>query len=212
MHRPIWSGGSWASTLGRLWPIIIADLPKTRCISQEYKMPSLWGQKCDDRSTLSPFPSLLKNRIVIIFKVQVRDNQTKIHCTRLLSITSGWMSMYIMLDNQYLFTCPNILVQLLILGLITQQNYCLVLMQKDVYIRKLRVTLSYFRAIWEGRGHRTSPIWLRFGLKSCFRVLTGKWMLKSSNSFFFGKYREGPFRVTLAARHYGGSKQFLLHQ
>ena len=46
--------------------------------------------------------------------------------------------MYIMLDNQYLFTCPNILVYLLILGLITQQNYCFVLMQKDVYIRKLK--------------------------------------------------------------------------
>ena len=48
----------------------------------------------------------------------------------------------------------------------------------------LRVILSYFRAIWEGHGHRTSPILLRFSLKSCFRVLTGKWMLKSSSSFF----------------------------
>ena len=61
-------------------------------------------------------------------------------------------------------------------------------------------------------GHRTSPIMLKFGMQSCFRVLTTKWMLKSSNSFYFGKYREGRFRVTLAARHYGWSKEFLLHQ
>jgi len=27
-------------------------------------------------------------------------------------------------------------------------------------------------------GHRTSPILLKFGMQSCFRVLTTKWMLK----------------------------------
>ena len=57
-------------------------------------------------------------------------------------------------------------------------------------------------------GHRTSPILLKLGMQSCFRVLTTKWMLKSSNSFYFGKYREGRFGVTLATRQYGGSKEF----
>ena len=42
--------------------------------------------------------------------------------------------------------------------------------------------------------------------------LTAKWMLKSSNSFYFGEYREGRFQVTLAAHQYGGSKEFLLLQ
>ena len=69
-----------------------------------------------------------------------------------------------------------------------------------------------FHKIQTLAGQRTSPILLRFGMQSCFRVLTTKWMLKSSNSFYFGKYREGRLRVTMAARHCGGSKEFLLHQ
>ena len=61
-------------------------------------------------------------------------------------------------------------------------------------------------------GHLTSPILLKFGMQSCFRVLTTKWMLKSFNSFYFAKYREGRFGVTLVAWQYGGSKDFLLLQ
>ena len=73
-------------------------------------------------------------------------------------------------------------------------------MGKLLVLTDLRVILSYFRAIGKGRGHHTSPILLKFGLQSCFRVLSAKWMLKSSNSFYFGKYRYGRFRVALAAR------------
>ena len=59
-------------------------------------------------------------------------------------------------------------------------------------------------------GHWTSPILLKSGMQSCFRVLT---TLNSFNSFYFGKIsRRLISGVTLAARQYGGSKEFLLHQ
>ena len=76
----------------------------------------------------------------------------------------------------------------------------------------LRVILCIFRAILTNRGHRTSPISLKFGMQFCFRVLTTKWILKSFNFFYFWNYREGRFGVTLAARQYGGRKVVLLLQ
>ena len=86
----------------------------------------------------------------------------------------------------------------------------------DLYKRNDAFTLKLLRVIVYKiqilAGHCTPPILLRFGMQFWFRVLTTKWMLKSSNSFYFGKYREGRFRVTLTARHYGGSKEFLLHE
>ena len=57
----------------------------------------------------------------------------------------------------------------------------------------LRVLVNKIRI---SAGQCTSLLLLKFGMQSCFRVLTTKWMLKSSNSFYFGKYREGQFGVT----------------
>ena len=50
---------------------------------------------------------------------------------------------------------------------------------RELNHRQLRVILSYFRAIGKGRGHRTSPILLKFGLQSCFRVLSAKMDVKT---------------------------------
>ena len=36
-------------------------------------------------------------------------------------------------------------------------------------------------------GHLTSPIWLKFGTKADFRVLTTKWVLESSSCFCLAK-------------------------
>ena len=79
----------------------------------------------------------------------------------------------------------------------------------EVALNKLRVIVYKIQIL---AGPLTSPIMLEFGMQSCFRVLTTKWMLKSFNSFYFAKYREGRFGVTLAACQYGGSKEFLLLQ
>ena len=53
---------SWAS----LGPLIII------CTSQEYKMSSLWGQKCDERNTSSPFPMFIE-KYTTNFREEVRE-------------------------------------------------------------------------------------------------------------------------------------------
>ena len=51
----------------------------------------------------------------------------------------------------------------------------------------LRALICNFRTFSKSRGHLTSPIWLKFGMKAVFRVLTTKWLLKSSSCFFLAK-------------------------
>ena len=55
-------GGSWASPQGRLWPIVgLPGAPTNLHVTfQGYKMSNLWGQKCDERSTSSLSQILLK--------------------------------------------------------------------------------------------------------------------------------------------------------
>ena len=43
------------------------------------------------------------------------------------------------------------------------------------YANNLRVIVYKIQTL---AGHRTSPILLKFGMQSCFRVLSTKWMLK----------------------------------
>ena len=64
----------------------------------------------------------------------------------------------------------------------------------DKYVAEalaLRVILCKIRVILKGRGHGTTPIWLKFGMQSCFGVLTTKWMLQSSGKFYFGSSEHG---------------------
>lgn len=46
----------------------------------------------------------------------------------------------------------------------------------------------YLRVLIRSRGHRALPIWLKFGMQFRSGVLTMKWMLKSFNAFYIGKY------------------------
>ena len=57
-------------------------------------------------------------------------------------------------------------------------------------------------------GHFISSIWLRFGIKSSFRVLITKWILKSSSYFCLAKKQESALAIGLPilARQYDGSK------
>ena len=55
-------------------------------------------------------------------------------------------------------------------------------------------------------GHFVPSIWLRFGIKSSFRVLITKWILKSSSYFFLAKKRESALGLPILARQYDGSK------
>ena len=48
-------------------------------------------------------------------------------------------------------------------------------------------------------GHFISSIWLRFGIKSSFRVLITKWILKSSSYFCLAKKRESALGLHLPA-------------
>ena len=51
----------------------------------------------------------------------------------------------------------------------------------DSYLTKHKLTVCNFRTFSKNRSHLTSQIWLKFGTKADFRVITTKWLLKSSN-------------------------------
>ena len=70
-------------------------------------------------------------------------------------------------------------------------------------IGQLRVTLCEIRVILKGRGHGTSPIWLKFCIQSCFGLF------QSSGKFYFGRSEHGRFRSALKGNQYGGSEDFL---
>ena len=51
-----------------------------------------------------------------------------------------------------------------------------VLPLREDFYSLLRVILCKIRVILKGRGHGTSPIWLKFCMQSCFGVLTTRRM------------------------------------
>ena len=68
---------------------------------------------------------------------------------------------------------------------------------------ELRAIVCNFRIFV---GHFIQSIWLKFGMKSYFRVLITKWILISSSYFCLPKRRESALVPPILARQYGGLK------